>query len=159
MRAGSWGGLGDVNSRSIGVELDNNGSQPFPEPQMRALEDLLAGLKSRWPIAPEGVIAHSDMAPQRKADPGARFDWRRLARSGLSVWPTAGLEPLAGDAQDFVRAAAQFGYPGDVPFDALLTAFRLRFRPWQTGALTPADLADITDLARRFPVDGARPSA
>ena len=99
------------------------------------------------------------MAPQRKADPGARFDWRRLARANLSVWPDREAAPLRGDERAFACAAAAFGYPADVPFDALLAAFRLRFRPWQTGALTPADMADITDLARRFPVDGARHSA
>ena len=61
----------------------------FPEPQMRALESLLAEILRRHAMHPARVIGHSDMAPGRKDDPGARFDWRRLARSGLSVWPDA----------------------------------------------------------------------
>ena len=80
--AGQWGDVTDVNSRSIGIELANPGEEPFPEPQMAALEDLMAGIMARWAIAPARVIAHSDMAPARKGDPGPRFDWRRLSGQG-----------------------------------------------------------------------------
>jgi len=83
--AGEWQGQSDINSRSIGVELDNRGDHPFGEPQMRALEDLLPGIMARWGITAAGVIGHSDMAPGRKFDPGPRFDWARLARQGLAV--------------------------------------------------------------------------
>ena len=68
--AGDWQGRGDVNSRSIGIELDNDGHSPFAAPLMDALETLLAGVLARWAIPPGGVIAHSDMAPARKVDPG-----------------------------------------------------------------------------------------
>ena len=71
---GEWGGLADVNSRSIGVELANPGDRPFPEAQMAALERLLGEVMARWHIPAQGVIAHSDMAPSRKGDPGRRFD-------------------------------------------------------------------------------------
>jgi hypothetical protein len=81
--AGSWGGREDVNSRSIGIELDNDGASPFAAPLMDALEELLGGILARWDIPPLGVIGHSDMAPGRKRDPGPRFDWQRLARGGL----------------------------------------------------------------------------
>jgi N-acetylmuramoyl-L-alanine amidase len=94
---GSWGGTGDVNSRSIGIELANAGPlagfPPFPEPQMAALEALLDGIMARWSIPPAGVIAHSDMAPGRKADPGPKLDWRRLARGGRAVWTEGEGEP------------------------------------------------------------------
>ena len=80
--AGSWGDVVDVNSASIGIELDNDGVSPFPEAQMVALEELLGGVLARWGIPPEGVIGHSDSAPGRKIDPGPRFDWGRLALSG-----------------------------------------------------------------------------
>lgn len=147
--AGAWGEVTDVNSRSIGIELANPGDRPFPEPQMAALERLLFGIRDRWGIRPERVIAHSDMAPARKRDPGPRFDWRRLALSGLAVWPGAG-----GDATaDFGASARRVGYP-EAPPDVVLAAFRLRFRPWATGPETPADRAAAADLARRFPVDG-----
>lgn len=88
---GSWRGRGDVNSWSIGIELANPGPladfPPFPGPQMLALEALLDGIMARWGIGPEAVIGHSDMAPGRKADPGPKFDWRRLALGGRAVWP------------------------------------------------------------------------
>lgn len=139
--AGAWGGAGDVNSRSIGIELQNDGRSPFPERQMAALEALLRGVMERWGIGPAGVIAHSDMAPDRKGDPGPRFDWRRLARAGLSVWPEAGA------SRDFAADARAFGYP-DVAEDLLLAALRLRFRPWATGPVDDTDRAVAAGLAR-----------
>jgi N-acetylmuramoyl-L-alanine amidase len=150
--AGSWGGVGDINSRSIGVELANDGASPFPAAQMGALETLLGGVMARWNIPHERVIGHSDMAPDRKGDPGARFDWRRLARSGLSVWPEA-TEADAFDAAAFARVAQVFGYPEAAP-EVLLRAVRLRFRPWASGPGEAADMAIVTDLSRRFAVDG-----
>lgn len=151
---GAWGRLTDVNSRSIGIELANPGDAPFPEPQMAALERLVAGIKARWHIPPERVIGHSDMAPGRKRDPGPRFDWRRLALQGLSVWPGQGEEPEA----PLRLSLAAFGYPDAAP-DALLAAFRLRFRPRADGPEDGSDRALAADLARRFPVDGGVLSA
>lgn len=149
--AGQWGDVCDVNSRSIGIELANRGDHPFPEAQMAALEVLLAGIMARWDIAPERVIGHSDMTPLRKFDPGARFDWRRLARGGLSVWPE-----LGGVGNDFVADAIRFGYalPMGVenPEQELLRAFRLRFRPWADGPMDDSDRAIAANLADRFPV-------
>ena len=145
--AGGWGGLSDINSHSIGIELANTGSQPFPEPQMTALEGLLAGIMGRWAIPAHRIIAHSDMAPDRKIDPGRRFDWQRLARQGLSVWP----ETATADPADFLPALHRFGYPAAAP-DTLLAAFRLRFRPWATGPLSAEDAGAAVNLARRFPV-------
>ena len=144
--AGSWGGLGDVNSRSIGIELANGGQEPFAEPQMAALERLLAGVLERHGLGAEAVIAHSDMAPERKGDPGPRFDWRRLAVQGLAVWP----EP--GAPGDFIADLRTFGYP-EAALESLLTAFRLRFRPWARGPLDETDLVLAAGL-RRFHVDG-----
>lgn len=146
--AGRWGGVCDVNSHSIGIELANRGDHPFPEPQMVALEHLLGGIMNRWQIAPEGVIGHSDMAPLRKADPGSRFDWRRLARRGLAVWASA--DPSLADVS-FVPSAVRFGYDGSFASDVLLGAFRLRFRPWITGPECPEDRALMATLAAHYP--------
>ena len=162
--AGSWGGEADINSRSIGVELDNAGAQPFSEPLMASLEKLLRDVMSRWMVPPERVIAHSDMAPARKADPGAKFDWLRLARQGLSVW--AGLSSAgsgenpaeAADERSFHEAADAFGYPR-ADLATRLAAFRLRFRPFAQGRLSKADFAFLADLAAHYPVDRKRPSA
>lgn len=153
--AGQWGSITDVNSRSIGIELANTGAQPFPEPQMAALERLLAGIMARWSIAPERIIGHSDMAPARKSDPGPRFDWRRLARQGLSVWPDAAPPQ---PPETFATHARAFGYACDD--DALLLrAFRLRFRPHATGPLDATDATLAAALAARYPVDATPPQA
>ncbi|WP_236638464.1 N-acetylmuramoyl-L-alanine amidase [Mangrovicoccus ximenensis] len=82
---GSWGGAADVNSRSIGIELDNRGKGSFAVAQLEALERLLAEILARWSIPPERVIGHQDMAPGRKQDPGRYFPWPRLARKGLQT--------------------------------------------------------------------------
>jgi N-acetylmuramoyl-L-alanine amidase len=144
--AGEWRGLGDINSRSIGIELANGGTHAFGHRQMQALEALLADVMARWAIGADGVIAHSDMAPGRKVDPGARFDWRRLARAGLSVWPNPAQRRPEGD---FIRNAHRFGYAA-LGEDVVLTAFRLRFRPWAKGPLDAVDAGLMADLADRF---------
>ncbi len=153
--AGSWGAVTDVNSHSIGIELSNPGQMPFAERQMTALSGVLTRLMARWKIAPQGVIAHSDMAPRRKRDPGPRFDWRRLALEGLSVWPAPKAE---APERPFVEAARAFGYP-DLPEPDVLDAFRLRFRPWAQGPVDAVDAAMANDLARRYPVDAKPPAA
>ena len=152
---GRWGSVRDVNSRSIGVELQNRGSHPFGQKQMIAVEHLFNSVMGRWGIPPERVVGHSDMAPDRKTDPGPRFDWRRLARSGLSVWPAPG----EADPAAFLPALQAFGYDPDQPPELLLRAFRLRFAPWRHGPLTARDAGEALDLARRFPVDQGRPPA
>ncbi len=130
---GHWRGLGDMNSRSIGIELDNPGDRPFAEAQMCTLEALLPGILTRWSLGPEAVIGHSDMAPARKQDPGARFDWRRLALGGMSVWPDAdGDMPSRPDEERFFDDLARFGYDVTARTPAL-DAFRLRFRPHAAG--------------------------
>lgn len=149
---GCWGAVADVNSRSIGIELDNDGITPFAAPLMDALEPLLADVMARHGVRPERVIAHSDMAPGRKCDPGRRFDWQRLARRGLAIWPDAGVG-AAPDAVRFRQAATRFGYGSDWDTDAVLEAFRQRFRPSAHGPLQGADMALMAALAARFPVD------
>ncbi len=153
--AGNWGGIVDVNSRSIGIELANpgplDGFPPFPEPQMQALEALLDCIAGRWGIAPARVIGHSDAAPGRKADPGRKFDWRRLARTGRAVW-AAGEGAGAGGWPAFRAAAGAAGYrapEGD--WAAVLAAFRLRFRPFASGPLQAADVATAQALAAAHP--------
>ncbi len=151
--AGAWGGAGDVNSRSVGIELANTGAEPFGAAQMAALEELLAEVMVRWTIPPQGVIAHSDMAPDRKDDPGPRFDWRRLAQTGLAVWPEPDALATEVDAEEFRTLAGNFGYPL-AEADLLLAAVRARFRPWAAGPLDAGDMAIISDLAARYPIDG-----
>ncbi|WP_417208057.1 N-acetylmuramoyl-L-alanine amidase [Antarctobacter sp.] len=150
---GTWGGAADVNSQSIGIELANTGFHPFPEPQMAVLEAVLAGLFTRWTVPPERVVGHSDTALGRKTDPGGRFDWQRLARLGLAVWPEVRGGGL--DAARFWQDCAAFGYevtPETKP--DVLNAVRLRFRPSATGPLDGTDCAIMADLAERYPCRG-----
>ncbi|WP_323766790.1 N-acetylmuramoyl-L-alanine amidase [Marinovum sp.] len=155
--AGRWGAVTDVNSRSIGIEITNSGATPFSEPQMACLEALLPRIMARWQIAPARVIGHSDMAPGRKQDPGRRFDWRRLARRGLAIWPEPAPEAPASAA--FRALAAKAGYTAEARDEVLLEALRARFRPWATGPLAAGDMALLAGLAERFPVDRTAASA
>lgn len=141
--AGAWRGITDVNSASIGIEMQNPGDRPFPEPQMQALETLLRAIMARWAIPPAGIIAHSDLAPTRKRDPGPRFDWQRLARLGLGLWPDRPGDP----AVPLGHSLDRIGYPAAPPA-VRLAAFRLRFRPEGRGPETPEDRARADAVAR-----------
>ena len=152
--AGEWQGRDDVNSRSLGIELSNDGASPFPAPQMAALEWLLRDLMAHHAIPPTGILAHSDVAPGRKIDPGPRFDWRRLSRQGLA----ARSHPIPADPATFAAHARAAGYTAPVDPDTLLAAFRLRHRPQARG---PVDAADAGLAAGLAAIDarGPRPRA
>ncbi len=163
----AWGETRDVNSHSIGIEIVNPGHEwgyrPFPEPQLAAVETLLAGVLARHAVPLTRVLGHSDVAPARKEDPGELFPWQRLARKGLALWPEvaagSGVTLASGDAGAAVaayRAAlARFGYPlepGD-RFDAttatVTRAVQRHFAPQAIGTAREgcAD-ADLQALAR-----------
>lgn len=137
--AGEWAGQQDINSRSIGIELDNDGATPFSEPQMAALEALMPGIMTRWNIRPDAVIGHSDMAPGRKVDPGPRFDWARLARQGLAAGSGAKSIGEEINPEAFRAHARAAGYTTDTDDATLLATVRLRHRPWGRGPLVGED--------------------
>lgn len=147
--AGQWHGQDDINSRSIGIELDNNGSQPFPEPQMASLETLLPQIMTRWTIAPTGIIGHSDFAPKRKIDPGPKFDWQRLALQNLATKSGVDAGPDTAEWAQFRKIAQQAGYTSPIDDESLLAAVRLRYRPWATGPLSPADFTPLSHTSDR----------
>ncbi|WCS27299.1 N-acetylmuramoyl-L-alanine amidase [Methylobacterium sp. NMS14P] len=161
--AGAWKGETDVNSRSIGIEIVNpghaGGLPPYPEAQVEAVIALARDILGRWPIPPERVLAHSDVAPERKEDPGEIFPWDRLAAAGVGHRvPPARLQDgrflARGDAGQPVEALqamfALYGY--DLPvtgmFDArtqaVVTAFQRHFRPARVDGV--ADASTITTL-------------
>ena len=130
----SWRGETDVNGRSIGIELVNPGHEfgyrPFPEAQMVALEELAGEILSRHPIPPRHVLGHSDVAPGRKTDPGELFDWPRLARAGIGLWPGDAGE--TGDPGDGEQLLVRFGYGLGETAEmrtAAIEAFQRHFRP------------------------------
>src|SRR5690606_21649823 len=81
-----WGPVTDLNSVSIGIELDNNGSEPFPQKQIDSLLVLLDTLKARYAIPQQNFIGHGDVAPTRKNDPNVFFPWKKLAERGFGIW-------------------------------------------------------------------------
>jgi N-acetylmuramoyl-L-alanine amidase len=81
-----WGNVTDVNSVSIGIELDNNGAEPFTDAQLNSLLRLLARLKAAYNIPTANFIGHGDIAPTRKTDPSAFFPWKTLADKGFGLW-------------------------------------------------------------------------
>ena len=97
--ASHWSGETDVNSASIGIEIQNvghpNGYPDFPAAQMQSVAALCRDIAKRRNVAPQGVLAHSDVAPGRKIDPGEKFDWAWLAREGVGHWvePAAPTDP------------------------------------------------------------------
>lgn len=144
-----WAGDTDINSASIGIEIANPGHDfgypDFPSRQIAAVTALCRGIIARRGINPRRVLAHSDVAPSRKQDPGEKFPWRRLADSGVGEWVTPsrisdkGPTFALGDESDGVRglqlALADFGYgiPVTGIFDTktfdVVTAFQRHFRP------------------------------
>jgi N-acetylmuramoyl-L-alanine amidase len=122
-----WGGNRDLNSSSIGIELDNNGREPYPDAQIEVLIALLGDLAVRWNIPPANVLAHGDVAPGRKVDPGALFPWRRLAEAGFGLWCDPPYPQPASTADDALLLAA-LGY--DVTrLPAAVAAFKRRWAP------------------------------
>ncbi len=89
--SGSWGNNNDLNSSSIGIELDNNGFEPFSDEQITSLLLVLARLKKDYHIPAANFIGHSDIAPTRKNDPNRTFPWKKLADNGFGLWYDAGL--------------------------------------------------------------------
>lgn len=153
--AGSWGAVSDVNSASIGIELDNNGRVPFAEPLVDSLLVLLGDLKTRWRIPAANFIGHSDLAPGRKVDPGVHFPWKRLARHGYGIWPRDDTPPAPADF-DVVQALRTLGYRVD-DLDATSRAFRLRFRALAEGPLDAEDRRILHALVQGWtiPADAA----
>lgn len=139
---GRWGTITDVNSASIGIELDNNGRTPFAPAQISSLLRLLADLTDRLRISPSQVIGHEDFAPTRKSDPGPLFPWKQLADAGFGLWPRGPLiDPPTGF--DPWLALSVVGYPPDRRA-AVVRAFHDHYRGGQ-GVELQGDTLDVDD--------------
>jgi N-acetylmuramoyl-L-alanine amidase len=168
-----WTGETDLNSCSIGIEIHNPGHDfdypEFPEVQIRAVEALCLDILGRHAIPPERILAHSDIAPGRKRDPGERFDWARLARAGIGLWvepaPLSGDEGLGvGDESEAVaelqRGLQEYGYGVEVTstfgkgLEQVVEAFQRHFRPARIDGR--ADQSTRETLARLLAARGPR---
>jgi len=98
--AGKWGNNTDLNSSSIGIELDNNGKEEFSKPQIESLIELLKVLKEKHKLPDANFIGHSDIAPSRKVDPNPNFPWEKLAGEGYGLWydEAVAIPEIAGDS-------------------------------------------------------------
>ncbi|SON55738.1 N-acetylmuramoyl-L-alanine amidase AmiD precursor [Hartmannibacter diazotrophicus] len=160
-----WRGLDDINSRSIGIEIANpghdHGYAEFPQSQIVSVIDLVAQIVARHNILPNDILAHSDIAPTRKDDPGEKFPWWQLYNAGLGAWvpPTpirGGRFFQQGDVGQPVEALqamlALYGYDIEVSsyFDdrttAVVKAFQRHFRPERVDGI--ADESTIETLYR-----------
>lgn len=147
---GRWGNITDMNSVSIGIELDNNGYEPFPDLQINALLVLLDTLKTKYKIPQANFIGHSDFAPARKNDPSILFPWKVLAERGFGIWYNESYLPTPPQNFNAVDALKVIGYDTrNLP--AAIRAFKRRFVQTEVSdELTPFDEAVIYDLYRKY---------
>ena len=159
-----WRGHSPLNGRSIGIEIVNPGHRwgyrDFPVLQLASVCDLCLGILSRHPIPARNVLAHSDVAPDRREDPGEKFDWPQLAQEGVGLWPDGvpDLGPMkaardAASLREVRRALTNIGYlvAPEGPLDpALSTVLRAFQRHWRPEAITGQ--ADAGTLARLIAV-------
>ena len=140
-----WRGREALNATSIGVEIVNlhGDKNDYPPEQIAALIGLCRGIIARHPdIVPRNVVGHSDVAPQRKIDPGRRFPWKTLAEAGIGLWPRSGSRPLDGD---FQKGLQRYGYapPLAVPPREIVKAFQRHFRPAQVDGMVDIESAQL----------------
>ncbi|OCB75463.1 N-acetylmuramoyl-L-alanine amidase [Flavobacterium crassostreae] len=124
--SGSWGKNTDINSSSIGIELDNNGTEPFSEAQITSLMALLRKLTKDYNIPATNILGHSDIAPGRKQDPSVLFPWKTLADNGFGLWydeESLMAAPLNFDPQLGLRV---IGY-NTKNLSAAVSAFKLHY--------------------------------
>ena len=162
---GVWKGETDLNSASIGIEIVNRGHDelpPFPDVQIEGVIALVRDISARYAIAPERILAHSDIAPARKRDPGEKFPWEALWRAGLGHWTAPA---MIGEGPRFSRGQegppiralqallALYGYGVELTgvYDAqttiVVTAFQRHFRPARVdGAADKSTLATLRAL-------------
>ena len=146
---GRWGNVTDVNSVSVGIELDNNGFEPFTEAQISSLLTVLKTLKKNYGIPAANFIGHADIAPSRKVDPSRFFPWKELAAKGFGYWyDTANVkQPVNFDA---VQALRIIGY-NTKDSVAAIKSFKLHFVQQDSmPVLTDADRKIIYDLYKKY---------
>lgn len=144
-----WGGVTDINSVSLGIELDNNGLDEFPDSQINSLMTLLAGLKKTYNIPTPNFIGHSDIAPSRKQDPSAKFPWKRLAESGYGNWYDAMLDTVPAGF-NHLHGLKIIGYDTR-DTTAAIRAFKLHFVQTDLSpVIGPNEKSIINNLLKKY---------
>lgn len=144
-----WGNMIDLNSGSIGIEIDNNGSEPFSEQQINSLLVLLGRLKNTFNIPTANFIGHADVAPGRKVDPSRYFPWHRLAQKGYGLWyDTSGIK--VPDSFDPIQALRIIGYNISNEKNAI-QSFKIHFVPQDTTkVINEQDKKILFDLMKKY---------
>lgn len=145
-----WGTVTDINSMSIGIELDNNGFDYFPAAQINSLLTLLDTLQQRYTIPQLNFIGHADVAPMRKNDPNVNFPWKKLAERGFGIWYNE--DYLVDPPADFnpIDALKIIGYDMRNP-GAAIEAFKRKFIVKDVSkVLTEYDKKVLYDLSRKY---------
>ena len=145
---GKWGNLSDINSASIGIEIDNNGFETFTDPQVNSLLNLLDTLKNRYAIPAANFIGHGDIAPTRKVDPNIYFPWKLLADRGFGVWYGDTTNLVVPEGFSVVNALRIVGYDVRDSISAV-KAFKRHFLQDSTSIIFDGDKKVLLDLMRR----------
>lgn len=144
-----WGNLTDVNSSSIGIEIDNNGFELFTDPQINSLLQLLDTLKRKYAIPAANFIGHADIAPSRKVDPNIYFPWKMLADSGYGLWYSDTTGIVIPDNLNNLQALRIIGY--DIKDStAAISAFKRHFMQDSTNVLHEADRKILYSLLQKY---------
>lgn len=153
-----WRGETDINSSSIGIEIQNTGHShgyvPFPDAQIAAVAELCRDIIRRHDIPARNVLAHSDVAPHRKQDPDYLFPWAHLAAQGIGLWPQDNaLSVEDAPAGDMMQMLGAFGYDTSQDETVLVTAFQRHFEPeafhdGTAGTVSARTLARLAALCR-----------
>ncbi len=173
--ASGWRGRTNINDTSVGIELENRGYSayllgkkfyPYPPAQIDLLASLSEQIVARYQIEPRNVVGHSDIAPQRKDDPGPLFPWHELAKRGIGAWPDAhrvqanlaGRDPYQPvDTQTLLAKLGKYGYPltdnmTDKQQRRVIAAFQMHFRPDDHRGIADAESdAIISALLTQYP--------
>ncbi len=156
-----WAGRDNINDCSIGIELDNLGDAPFQEQQMQSCIDLCKHLSLQYNIPPQNTLGHSDIAPERKIDPGIFFNWQRLAKEGLGIWPRETFKSARLSCSEIQAKLKKVGYDiqitgrWDDQTAAVIRAFQFHFCQEYIFALG-IDIYNNTPIEHRWTEESSR---
>jgi N-acetylmuramoyl-L-alanine amidase len=144
-----WGNATDVNSSSIGIEIDNNGFEPFTDAQVNSVMELLGRLKRTYSIPVTNFIGHADIAPGRKVDPSRYFPWQRLAENGYGLWYDT-TNVIVPENFNSLQALRIVGY-NIKDSVAAIQSFKIHFTPMDsTQTINEADKKILVDLEKKY---------